>query len=38
VNWGMYGLFRTPEPNWSQPGTWVVAAKPAAQAFKDEVP
>jgi hypothetical protein len=33
--WGMYGLFRTPEPNYDTPLTWTLAPKPAAQAFSD---
>jgi hypothetical protein len=33
--WGMYGLFRTPQPNYDTPLTWTLAPKPAAQAFSD---
>jgi hypothetical protein len=35
--WGMYGLFRTPVPNFSDPGKWFAQPKPAAAAFHDEV-
>jgi hypothetical protein len=38
TNWGMYGLFRTPQPDWSNPGNWILAPKPGAQAFSDESP
>ena len=36
VNFGMFGLFHEPTPNWNQPGKWIVAPRPAASAFKSE--
>jgi hypothetical protein len=34
--WGMMGLMHEPVPNYSQPGTWVLRGRPAANSFAQE--
>jgi polysaccharide biosynthesis protein PslG len=34
--WGMMGLMGEPQPNFNEPGTWVMRPRPAAGAFSNE--